>query len=688
MKKMTLIVLCGFVVFSGCKPKTNEKPKTEPKDTVAVFDVKVDRFADIQILRYELPGLDKLSTKQKELVYYLSQAALCGRDITYAQNYRHNIQIRGVLEEIYQNYKGDTSSVDWKNFVVYLKRFWVSNGIHHHYSEKKLTPDFNEAYFKELISGSANAQWPLLKGESTEQLWTKLIPIIFDPKVDAKAVVKDKGVDKIATSANNFYGKGITEKEVEKFYSKMKIGTGDSAVSFGLNSRLVKEKGKLVEKVYKVDGLYGKAIEQIIVWLKKAEGVAENEDQKKYLELLIKYYETGDLKVWDDCNIQWVKATAGDIDFINGFIEVYGDPLGYRGSYESVVQINDFDASEKMKVMAENAQWFEDHSPIMRAHKRDTVKGISYKVVNVAMESGDAAPSTPVGINLPNANWIRSGHGSKSVSLGNIVGSYNAASSGNVTDEFYHGKDVIERLKKHGKASGKLHTAMHEVIGHASGKINPGVGTDHETLKNYSSTLEEARADLVALYYAIDPKLVELGLMENLDVGMSEYDAYIANGLFLQLRRLDLGENLEEDHMRNRHLIASWVYEKGRINNVIEKKSVKGKTFFVVNDYAKLRILFGELLREIQRIKSEGDFQSAETLVETYGVKVDPVLHAEVLERFKHLNLAPYSGFVQPILTPVFEGEVFKDLKVTYESNFANQMLLYSRNYGFLPVGE
>ncbi len=675
--KVLFIALLSLLVFSCKSTKSGLSQKVE--------DVKVERVADLQLLRYQVNGLDKLSSSQQELVYYLSQAALSGRDIIYAQNYRHNIQIRRTLENIYVNYSGVKSGSDWMAFETYLKRIWFSNGIHHHYSEKKINPDFSKEYFKTLISGTKTGNWPTLEGETMEDMMVKLSPVMFDPSIDNKKVNKDGNADMVLNSANNYYGSDVTQKEATAFYKKMAVKGDPKPISYGLNSRLVKESGVLVEKVYSSEGLYGGAIKKIVYWLEKATAVAENENQKRYFELLIEYYNTGDLRVWDQCNIEWVKATQGDIDFINGFIEVYGDALGFKSSYESVVQMKDFDASARMKVLADNVQWFEDNSSIMDEHKKKSVTGVSYKVVNVAMEAGDAAPSTPIGINLPNANWIRASHGSKSVSLGNIVSAYNSAGGKGTLDEFYLDPKVRDRIKKYGKLGSKMHTAMHEVIGHASGQLNPGIGTPKETLKNYSNTLEEARADLVALYFILDKKIIDLGLVESLDVGKAEYDSYIANGMMLQLRRLDDGDNLEEDHMRNRQLVAGWAFEKGRDENVIEKKVVDGKTYFVVNDYDKLQVIFGALLKEIQRIKSEGDFDSAEKLVEGYGVQVDQKLLREVKDRYKKFEMAPYSGFIQPRYTAVFKGEKFQTMSVDYSEGFAEQMMRFSREYSFLP---
>ena len=686
MKKLLILFLAASIL-TACNQKATENKEADAKETFPFYEDE-NRFADLQILNYEVNGLDKLTTKQKELVYYLSQAALSGREIIYAQNYKHNLQIKRSLEEIQAKYSGDRNSDNWKHFEVYLKRFWFSNGIHHHYAEKKFIPGFPDTYLDSLIAGTEAAVWPTADGQSADDMWSILKPAILNPEIGAKKVVKDKGVDKIALSANNYYGDGVTEEEAVAHYAAMKVEGDSTPVEYGLNSRLVKHDGQLVDLTYKSGGLYGAAIDKMIFWLEKAKGVAENKDQAKHIGMLIEYFRTGDLKQWDATNVQWVKSTAGDIDFILGFIEVYGDALGYKGAFEGVIQINDFDASERMKVMSQNAQWFEDNSPIMDEHKKANVVGVSYKVVNVATEAGDAAPSTPIGINLPNSNWIRATKGSKSVSLGNIVQAYNNAGGSSSVKEFYLDTATQNRVIKYGKLAGKMHTAMHEVIGHASGKINPGVGTPKETLKNYSNTLEEARADLVALYYIYDQKLVDLGLMPSLEVGKAEYDGYITNGLILQLQRLEEGDNVEEDHMRNRQLVAKWCMEKGAADNVIEKKVVKGKTYFVVNDYAKLKILFGELLREIQRIKSEGDYEAAEALVEGYGVVADQDLLKEARERYAALNKAPYSGFVQPKLVPVYDDQgKFIDL-ILEKEGYVEQMMRFAKEYAFLSHTE
>ena len=684
MKNTVLLILLTSVLFS-CNNKSSQV-QNEGDKVVSTQDS--NRFADLRILTYDASGINDLTAKQKELVYYLSQAALSGREITYAQNYKHNIQIKRVLEAIYTTYNGDRNVESWKNFEVYLKRFWFSNGIHHHYAEKKFIPDFSREYFSTLIEGSSISDSLTLENETKDQMVSKLLPVIFDPLVDSKKVIKDKGVDKVALSANNYYGEGVTEAEAIAHYGMMGVSGEETPIEYGLNSRLVKQDGQLVDLVYKSGGLYGGAIDQIIFWLEKAKNVAENDAQASHIGMLIDYFKTGDLKQWDATNINWLRSTEGDIDFILGFIEVYGDAIGYKGAYEAVIQMNDKEASERMAVLSENAQYFEDNSSIMEEHKKENVVGVSYRVINAAMEAGDAAPATPIGINLPNSNWIRSTHGSKSISLGNIVEAYNSSGGSSSLNEFYFDEKVRARIKDHGKLSSKMHTAMHEVIGHASGKINDGIGTPKETLKNYSNTLEEARADLVALYYIYDQKLVDLGLMPSLDVGMAEYDSYIANGMMLQLRRLEEGENIEEDHMRNRQLNASWAYEKGLDDQVIEKKIIDNKTYFVVNDYAKLRKIFGDLLREIQRIKSEGDYEAAEALVEGYGVKVDPAIHKEVKSRYESLNLAPYSGFVQPKLEPQFDDEGnFINLRVS-EEGYVEQMLRFGKEYAFVNPGE
>jgi dipeptidyl-peptidase-3 len=647
----------------------------EPLKKANDFEFVAEQFADIKVLRYQIPGWENLTLKEKELVYYLAQAGTAGRDIHWDQNYKHNLKIRKALENIYQNYKGDRTSTDWKNFETYLKRFWFASGIHHHYSSDKIRADFSEKYLNQLLA------------DTKTKLAPEVVSVIFN-KVDAKKVNLDESKGLLAGSAVNFHDSGITEKEVEDFYSKMKSPDPARPLSYGLNSKMVRgADGKLQEKVWKSGGMYGAAIDKIIFWLEKAKTVAENKPQADALGLLIQYYKTGDLKIWDDYNIAWLQATEGNIDYIQGFVEVYNDPLGARGSYESVVQIKDFDMSAKMEKISKNAQWFEDNSPLMPAHKKKNVVGVTYKTVIVAGESGDSSPSTPIGVNLPNADWIRAEHGSKSVSLGNIVDAYNNAGGKGKLKEFANDEEEITLDQKYAELSDKLHTALHEVVGHASGQINPGVGTPKETLKSYASTMEEGRADLVGLFYLYNPKLQELGLVEDWKkTGMAEYNSYIRNGLMTQLVRLEPGADIEEAHMRNRQWVSAWVFEKGKKDNVIEKLTRNGKTYFNITNYEKLHELFGELLKETQRIKSEGDYNAAKALVETYGVKVDQKLHKEVLERNKQFNSAPYNGFINPVLVPKTDanGKII-DINVVQPKSFAEQMLFYSKNFGFLP---
>jgi len=671
------------IMLHACQNRQSDTP-TEPQ---AEFQVLADQFADLQVLRYRIPGFENLTLQQKELLYYLSQAARSGHDMIWDQNYRHNLLIRKTIENIVEHYEGDRKDPRWEQFMVYAKRIWFSNGIHHHYSTRKFIPEFDTAYWNALIQGCPKANFPVTPSCSNPtQLAAFLQPILFDAKIDAKRVNQESGIDLVQGSANNFYS-GVSQKEVEAFYKPLKNPTDTTPVWFGLNSRLTKINGKVTEIPWKSGGLYGEAIDRIRFWLQKAISVAENPKQKKALELLVEYYKTGDLKTWDAYNIAWVQDTESMIDVVNGFIEVYGDPLGMRASYESVVSFRDMEATKRIKAIGDQAQWFEDQSPILAEHKKAKVTGISAKVITVVQEAGDASPSTPIGINLPNADWIRKMHGSKSVALGNIVYAYNEmGAKGSSIQEFAWDQAEIDRSKKFGPLAGDLHTDLHEVIGHASGQLNPGIGTPKETLKQYASTLEEARADLVALYYIMDPKLIELGVMPSLEVGKAEYDGYIRNGLMLQLRRLEVGENLEESHMRNRQLNAAWAYQKGLANKVIERKQRDGKTYFVVNDYNALRDLFGQLLREIQRIKSEGDFKAGQTLVETYGVKVDQALVAEVKKRFESIQSKPYSGFIQPRLVPIMVQGKIKDVKVEYPDNFVEQMMEFGREYATLPV--
>jgi dipeptidyl-peptidase-3 len=674
MKLKTIAgIFMTTAVLVGCN---KEKTETIEVKAEAPFEYVAEEFADIKVLRYQVPGWENLTLKEKELVYYLTQAGTAGRDIHWDQNYKHNLRIRKALENIYQNYKGDKASADWKNFEIYLKRVWFSNGIHHHYSSDKIKPDFSKDYFNALLA------------ETKSTLAPEIVEILFND-ADAKKVNLDESKGLLAGSAVNFYGSGITEKEVEDFYKKKTSPDPKKPYSFGLNSKLVRNaNGQLEEKVWKSGGMYGAAIDKIVYWLEKAKTVAENKEQGDALALLIRYYKTGDLKTWDDYNIAWVEATKGNIDYISGFVEVYNDPLGYRGSYESVVQINDFDMSKKMAVVADNAQWFEDNSPLMPEHKKKNVVGVSYKVVVVAGESGDSSPSTPIGVNLPNADWIRADHGSKSVSLGNITDAYSKSGGTEKLKEFANDKEEIALEEKYGELAGKLHTALHEVVGHASGQINPGVGTPKETLKSYASTLEEGRADLVGLFYLYNPKLQELGLVDDWkSLGKAAYDGYIRNGLMTQLIRLEPGANIEEAHMRNRQWVSAWVFEKGKKDNVIEKITRDGKTYFNITNYGKLHELFGQLLKETQRIKSEGDFKAGKALVENYGVKVDQAIHKEVLARNEKFKSPPYNGFINPVLVPKLDdnGKII-DILVTQPKSFAEQMLNYSKDFGFLPL--
>ena len=675
IKKITpFFALLLIFTFSACKEnKQKEIEETSLLERKIPNERQVDRFADIQILRYEIKGFDLLSLSQKQLVYFLSQAGLSGRDIIYDQNNAYNLEIRRCLEGIIKAYKGDKESDQWYLFMTYAKQVWFANGIHHHYGMEKFTPKFSQEYFATLLE-STNVSISL-----------DAVATIFNKDVDRKRKVKDPNVDMIVASANNFYGEGVTLSMVENFY-KIKIDTLDPyPIEYGLNSTMVLVNDSLKEDVWKSGGKYGKAIDKIIYNLEMASNFAENQDQKAAIDKLIEYYKSGDLRTWDEYSILWAKSTEGDIDWINGFIETYGDAIGKRASYESMVQITDFEASKQMQVVTQNAQWFEDNSPLIESHKKKNVKGVSYKVVQVASESGDASPSTPIGVNLPNNNWIRQDHGSKSVSLGNIIAAYDKASGPGMLEEFAHDSLEISLANKHGYLAGKLHTALHEVVGHASGQINPGIGQPAETLKNYASTLEEARADLVGLYYLMDTKLIELGLITTLDVGKASYDNYIRNGMLTQLIRIDLGKKIEEEHMQNRQLVASWAIEKGEAENVIEKNLRDGKVFYNINNYEKLRAIFGELLREIQRIKSEGDYQAGMKLVENYGVNVDLNTHTQVLERTQPLDKAPYGGFVNPVFVPLIndQGDIM-DIKIENNQNFEQQMMYYAEQYSTL----
>ncbi len=671
-----MVTALSLLTACGGNPKTTAEAEK--------FDYTVEQFADLQILRYRVPGFEDLSLKQKELVYYLTEAALQGRDILFDQNGKYNLTIRRMLEAVYTGYKGDKNTPDFKAMEVYLKRVWFSNGIHHHYGSEKFVPGFTPEFFKQAVQSVDAATLPLAEGQTVEQLCEEVFPVIFDPTVMPKRVNQAAGEDLVLTSACNYYD-GVTQQEAEDFYNALKNPQDETPVSYGLNSRLVKENGKIQEKVWKVGGLYGQALEKIVYWLKKAEGVAETPEQKAVIAKLMEFYETGDLKTFDEYAILWVKDLNSRIDFVNGFTESYGDPLGMKASWESLVNFKDLEATQRTELISGNAQWFEDHSPVDGQFKKEKVKGVSAKVITAAILAGDLYPATAIGINLPNANWIRSHHGSKSVTIGNITDAYNKAAHGNgFNEEFVYSDAELQLIDKYADVTDELHTDLHECLGHGSGKLLPGV--DPDALKAYGSTIEEARADLFGLYYVADPKLVELGLTPSADAYKAQYYTYLMNGLMTQLVRIEPGNNVEEAHMRNRQLIARWVYEKGAAEKVVELVKKDGKTYVVINNYEKVRDLFGRLLAEIQRIKSTGDYAGAHDLVEAYAVKVDPALHAEVLERYKKLNLAPYKGFVNPKYEAVTDADgTITDVTVTYDEGYAEQMLRYSKDYSTLP---
>ena len=671
-----MVTALSLLTACGGNPKTTAEAEK--------IDYTVEQFADLQILRYRVPGFEDLSLKQKELVYYLTEAALQGRDILFDQNGKYNLTIRRMLEAVYTGYKGDKNTPDFKAMEVYLKRVWFSNGIHHHYGSEKFVPGFTPEFFRQAVQSVDAATLPLAEGQTVEQLCEEVFPVIFDPTVMPKRVNQAAGEDLVLTSACNYYD-GVTQQEAEDFYNALKNPQDETPVSYGLNSRLVKEDGKIQEKVWKVGGLYGQALEKIVYWLKKAEGVAETPEQKAVIAKLMEFYETGDLKTFDEYAILWVKDLNSRIDFVNGFTESYGDPLGMKASWESLVNFKDLEATQRTELISGNAQWFEDHSPVDGQFKKEKVKGVSAKVITAAILAGDLYPATAIGINLPNANWIRSHHGSKSVTIGNITDAYNKAAHGNgFNEEFVYSDAELQLIDKYADVTDELHTDLHECLGLGSGKLLPGV--DPDALKAYGSTIEEARADLFGLYYVADPKLVELGLTPSADAYKAQYYTYLMNGLMTQLVRIEPGNNVEEAHMRNRQLIARWVYEKGAAEKVVELVKKDGKTYVVINDYEKVRDLFGRLLAEIQRIKSTGDYAGAHDLVEAYAVKVDPALHAEVLERYKKLNLAPYKGFVNPKYEVVTDADgTITDVTVTYDEGYAEQMLRYSKDYSTLP---
>ena len=679
MKKTILFVMIPILFACGSKQTEKATPAADN------FNYSVDKFADVEILRYRVPDFEKLTLKQKEMIYYLSQAAIEGRDILYDQNNKHNLCIRRTIEAVYENYKGDRNSAEFGKFTTYLKRIWMANGIHHHYSEDKFTPGFNADFFAEAVKSIDPAKLPLQQGETIDQLIAKLSPILFDPTIYQKRTNQADGVDLILTSANNYY-EGVNQKEAEDFYNKMKNPNDSTPISYGLNSKLMKENGKIVEKTYKIGGMYSQALSRVVGWLEKAASVAESDQQRDEINTLIKFNQNGDLKTFDEYCIKWVQDLTSRVDFVNGFTENYGDPLGMKASWESIVNFKNIEATKRTEIISKNAQWFEDNSPVDKKFKKEKVKGVSAKVITVAMLGGDCYPPTPIGINLPNANWIRAEYGSKSVTIENITEAYDHVAMGNgFNEEFMWSDAERNRAKEFASLTNNLHTDLHECLGHGSGKLLPG--TDPNALKAYDSTIEEARADLFGLYYIGDPKLVELGLLPSNEAYKAEYYQFLMNGLMTQLTRIKPGKNIEEAHMRNRQLIADWVYEKGKTENVVEFKVRDGKTYIVVNDYEKVRKLFGQLLAEIQRIKSTGDFAGGRDLVEKYAVKVNPTLHKEVLARYEKLNLAPYKGFVNPVYTAITDkkGKI-TDVQVSYNENYVDQNLRYSRDYSKLPT--
>lgn len=669
------------MVVSSC---TDGGKQTEVKGKD--FEYTVDAFADLQILRYQVPGFETLTLQQKQLLYHLSEAALMGRDILFDQNCRYNLAIRRTLEAIYENYKGDRNDTQFKALDTYMKRVWFSNGIHHHYAEDKFLPEFSDSFFTQCVMELPTEKVPLREGQQVDQFIAEIKEVIFSPTLLAKRTVQSGDNDIIRASANNYYAGDLTQKEVEDFYAAMKDPKDNTPVSYGLNSRLVKENGVIKEKVWKVGGLYSQAIEQIVAELEKAVPFAENEKQKAVIQTLIDYYKSGDLKTFDAYAVLWVKDTDSEVDFVNGFTETYGDPLGMKASWEATVNFINKEATKRTKLISDNAQWFEDNSPIDDRFRKKEVKGVSAKVITVTMLGGDCFPATPIGINLPNADWIRRDHGSKSVTIENITEAYDKASQGNgFGEEFVWSDTERDLLKNYGFATDNLHTDLHECLGHGSGVTLPGVEPD--ALKAYASTLEETRADLFGLYYIADNKIVELGLLPDKEAYKAEYYKFMMNGLMTQLVRIELGKNIEEAHMRNRQLIARWVYEKGKTDNVVELKQRNGNTYVVINDYQKLRDLFGQLLSEVQRLKSEGDLAAGKKLVEDYAVQVDHTLHAEILKRYAKLNLAPYKGFVNPVMKEVknANGEV-TDVVLDYSESYVEQMLRYSNDYSFLPT--
>ena len=680
MKKNLLCVFAALTMLTACGTK-----QENTSDTVNYNFYNVEHFADLQILRYKVTDFEKLSLQQKKLVYYLTEAALYGRDIFYDQNGKYNLAISRTLEAIYTDWQGNRESADFKALELYLKRVWFSSGIHHHYGSENFVPGFAETFFREAVKSLDASKLPLKDGQTVEALLDEICPVMFDPSIMKMRTNQADGEDLILTSAANFY-EGVTQQEAEDFYNQMKDPKDEAPISYGLNSKLVKRDGKIVEDIYKVGGLYSPAIEKIIYWLEKAQTVAETPEQEEVIKKLIEFYQTGSLKTFDDYAIAWVKDLDSQVDFVNGFTETYTDPLGMKGSWEALVNFKDMQATRRTETISSNAQWFEDNSPVDARFKKENVKGVSAKVITAAILAGDLYPATAIGINLPNSNWVRAQHGSKSVTIGNVTDAYNKAAHGNgFNEEFVIGQTELDLINKYADTTDELHTDLHECLGHASGKLLPGV--DPDALKAYGSTIEEGRADLFGLYYVANQKLVDLGLTPNLDAFKAQYYTYMMNGLMTQLVRIEPGKNIEEAHMRNRSFIAHWAYEHGKKDNVVELVKRDGKTYVQINDYEKLRDLFGELLAEVQRIKSEGDFEAARRLVEDYGVKVDPVLHQEILERYAKLNLAPYKGFLNPKYEAVTDAEGnITDVTVSYDETYPEQMLRYSRDYSTLNV--
>jgi dipeptidyl-peptidase-3 len=686
MKKIVFFVIFVSTIVASCSQSNKSDNNMQNTEEIENFKYLVDEFADIKIMRYRVPDWDKLTLQQKAYIYYLGEAAKCGRDILWDQNFKYNLAVRKTLENILETYNGDKTTKEFENFLTYAKRVFFSNGIHHHYAEDKIMPEFSSAYLQELIKNSNNAKFPFPKGQNENEFAAWISDIICNPDTYKMRQSNDKTKDILTESATNFYD-CVSEAEAKSFYAAMENPKDETPISYGLNSKLIKENGKLVEKVYKIDGLYGEAISQIIFWLEKANEVAENQTQKDYTNLLIDYYKTGDLKTWDDYNVAWVQDNESLIDFVNGFIEVYGDPLGMKATWQAVVNFKDIEATKTSTIIGKNAQWFEDHSPIDPRFKKKEVKGVSAKSIIATTLGGDCFPTPPIGINLPNADWIRKDFGSKSVTITNLMTAYDKAaeeSPKNISGEFVLHEAERELNKKWGSIGSALHTDLHECLGHGSGQLLSGIPSN--ALLENSSSLEEARADLFALYYIADQKLVDLGICPNLDVAKAEYNSYIRNGLQTQFSRIELGKDVTQAHMQARKLIATWAYEHGKNNNVIEKIIENEKTYFVVNDYDKLRNLFGQLLAEIQRIKSEGDYKAGKNLIETYSVKIDPELHKEVVERYKFLELKPYGGFLNPEIIPVEENGKIVDYKIEYKSDFVEQHLEYGKKYNFLKI--